>query len=241
MDALDRLEPVARPLLRQVDNALATLGAPTDHAVWGLLRRLGTTPADAVTYFADLRPDRLRETAGGLRAQVEAYVAGLIPTSPPWEGGAAEIYTAQARGLEAHLRGTDGATSEGMVGRLRDTASFVDAVAAWQQDGRDRMARTLADVLTSTQAVAVRSHPSLGLGLAEVLRDSAGAAGGSGLARAVLAAAEIGVAVLGVAEDAVATGTDVHRAWASNLIELPYRPVVAAEPLRSHGPIRMDH
>jgi hypothetical protein len=68
MDALARVEPVARPLLREVDVALATLGAPADHPVWPLLRRLGVTPADAVAFFAEARPDAIRSAGAAVEA-----------------------------------------------------------------------------------------------------------------------------------------------------------------------------
>jgi hypothetical protein len=241
MDALARLEPVARPLLRQVDNALATLGAPVEHPVWGYLRRLGTTPADAVAFFADVQPARLRTTAGQLREQAAGYEAVSVPARLPWQGAAGELYASQAAGLDAHLRG-----EAGMAARLRATASYVDAVADWHQDARDRVARVLAEVLTSTEAVTLRSYPALGHGLTELMHieamHEAGATGaGGGLRRAVLAAADVAVAVLTVAEDAAASGRDLHHMWDPSLAEITYRAPVFAEPLPSEGTIRLHH
>jgi hypothetical protein len=113
----------------------------------------------------------------------------------------------------------------------------VDAVADWYAGARDRLAHCLADVLSSRQAITVRSQPALGGGLAEIMRD-----GGTGdaLATAVRAAADIGVAVLGVAEDAVARGGELHRRWAPELSELTYRAPVHTEPTRD-GTIRLHH
>ena len=56
IDALARIEPVARGLLREVDDVLVAHAAPAEHPVWALLRRLATTPADAVRFFAGLDP-----------------------------------------------------------------------------------------------------------------------------------------------------------------------------------------
>jgi hypothetical protein len=230
MDALARLAPVARPLLRQVDNALATLGAPAEHPVWGLLRRVGATPADAVSFFADLEPGRLRGAAERLRTRADGYAEAPVPAQlSGWAGSTAEAYATQAAGLAGHLH-------TGLAGQLRTSASYVDAVADWYAASRDELARCLADVLGSSQAVTVRSQP-LGRGLADVVR---GGAGGDGLARAVAAAADIGVAVLGVAEDAVARGSDVHRRWASELPELTYRAPAHLEPTRD-ATIRLHH
>src|SRR5688572_14059983 len=92
MDALARLEPVARELMRRVDTALVTLGAPVEHPVWGLLRRLGTTPADAVAFFAGVDPRPLADAAAALRDQADAYETAEIPVEVPWRGTAGETY-----------------------------------------------------------------------------------------------------------------------------------------------------
>jgi hypothetical protein len=234
MDALGRLAPVARPLLRQVDNALATLGAPPEHPVWGLLRRVGATPADAVGFVADLEPARLRTAAEELRARADGYASAVVPARlSGWEGASAEVYATRAVGLATHLHA-------GLVDRLRASASYVDAVADWYAGARDQLAHCLADVLGSRQAMAVRSQPAVGGGLTELLRDGVGGDGGTGeaLATSVRAAADIGVAILGVAEDAVARGGELHRRWAAELSELTYREPVHTEPL-GDGTIRL--
>jgi hypothetical protein len=234
MDALARLAPVARPLLRQVDNALATLGAPAEHPVWGLLRRVGATPADAVSFFADLEPGRLRAAADQLRSQADDYAAATVPSHlSGWEGATAQVYATQAAGQAAHLH-------IGLVEQLRSSASYVDAVADWYAGARDELAHCLADVLGSRQAITVRSQAALGGGLAEVMRDRNAASTGDGLTTAVRAAADIGVAVLGVAEDAVTRGGELHRRWAPELSELNYRAPVHTEPM-SDGTIRLHH
>jgi hypothetical protein len=241
MDALTRLEPVARPLLRQVDEALATLGAPAEHQVWRLLRQVGATPGDAVTIFADLTGadasvGSLRVAAGALREQADAYLAATIPASVPWAGGAGEAYAARAAALGSHLHG-DGPTHghregpfdgrDSMAGRLAATASYVDEVADWQARSRYRIARVLADVLSSAQAVSLRA--ATGLGAAP------------GPSAEVLAAADIGAHVLVAAADALDEGRDLHRAWDERLAELPYRGPVDAGPGRFDATIRLSH
>ena len=228
MDALDRLEPVVRPVLHRVDEALTTLGAPPEHPIWDHLRRVGATPGDAVLFFVELRPVRLRAAAQRLREQAMGYEAAAVPVNPPWQGGAGEAFAAHATGLGAHLRG-----DEGLAGALRASASYVDAVADWGQRSRDRMARALAEVMASAQAVTVRAQTAL----AHVVRPDATA----DLLGAVVAAADIGAALLVVAEEAVSDGRDVHRAWASTAIEFDYRAPVLGEPLSSEGVIRLQH
>jgi hypothetical protein len=143
------------------------------------------------------------------------------------------VYATRAAGLATHLH-------VGLVDQLRASASYVEAIADWYAGARDQLAHCLADVLGSRQAMAVRSQPALGGGLTELLRDGLGGDGGTGeaLATAVRAAADIGVAVLGVAEDAVARGGELHRRWAPELSELTYRAPVQTEPL-GDGTIRL--
>ena len=228
MDALARLEPIARPLLRQIDEALETLGAPPAHEVWSLLRQVGATPADAVTAFADLigadsLGGGLRAAAGTLRELAEQYAAVAIPAGVPWAGGAGEAYSARAAALASYLHGDDDDT---MAGRLATTASYVDDVADWQARSRDRIARALADVLSSAQAVTLRMQSASG--------------SGSGGGR-VEAAADVGAHVLAAAADVLADGRDVHRAWADRLDELPFRGPLDAGPGRFDTAIRLSH
>jgi len=209
MDALARLEPVARDLVHRVDTALVTLGAPADHPVWPLLRRLGVTPADAVRFVVETDPTPLRATAAALRDRAEAYEATELPADLPWRGAAGETYAEQAAGLRAHLGE--------LAGRLRATAAYADDVADWSARSRERLARALADVLTSAQAVTVRTGTS-----------------------PAPAAADIGVRLLGAVAEAVAEGTDGHRRWASELGELPYEcSPTGADPPRWNGTVEV--
>src|SRR5262249_34315819 len=160
-----------------VDEALATLGAPPSHPVWRLLGRVGATPGDIVGVVADLEPDRQRAAAVALRQQADAYVNASVPTDPPWEGRTSQRYALTAVAVRDHL----GTGPESMAGRLRDLASYVDSVADWQQTARDAVARILAQVITSGQAVTLRAQ-----------RSRPGDSGG--LTAAVVAAADIGAA-----------------------------------------------
>jgi hypothetical protein len=221
-------------MLRDVDDALATLGAPPEHAVWGLLRRLRTTPGDAVAFFADLTSDGLRVAASLLGDEATEYAKVRIPGALPWDGSVADFYAVSAAALETHLSAQD---APSMLGSLRATASYVDAVAGWCQFSRDDLARILARALMSSQAVAVRSFPSLGRDLGETMR----VADRGALALAVTAAADIGAAVLGVAEDAVVAAQALHREAATSLAELPYRAPTYVDPLRHDATIRLHH
>jgi uncharacterized protein YukE len=222
MDALAQLAPVAAPLLRDVDTALLTLGAPATHPVWRALGQVGATPADVVAFVADLEPSRLRAAAEALRAQATAYEQASLPLDAPWEGQTARHYQAVAASVHEHLTG-DGPS---LATRLREQASYVDSWAEWQQALRDRLARVLAQAMTSSQAVALRSQMARP---AEV----------EGLPAAVQAAADIAVVLLGVAEDAAVAGRDVIRT-AQGLDELPYRANVPSDPLAGSGTIRLD-
>jgi hypothetical protein len=220
MDALARLAPVARPLLADVDAALNTVGAPASHPIWRLLGRVGATPADVVGFVADLEPSRLRSAAAALREQERSYADITIPTGTGWEGRAAGYYAATAAALRAHL--ADGGP-ESLAGRLRAVASYVESVAEWQQRLRDDLARLLAQVMTSSEAVTLRLRP-------------AGSTDPDTLTAAVGAAADIGAALLGVAVDAAAAGHAVVRA-ALPMEELPYHPSDHLDPAES--PIRL--
>jgi hypothetical protein len=219
MDALARLEPVAHDLMRRVDGSLLTLGAPPEHPVWPLLRRLGATPADAVAFFVAVDEGSVRAAAASLRDRAEAFEAAEVPTAPPWRGAAGEAFGAYAADLRGHLAGGSGRGEDSMAARLRATAACVDDVADWCRRSRDGLARTLAEILASAQAVTVRSHAGH---LAAVRAPVA----------AVAAAADIGARVLAAAAAAVADGEALDRRWRPRLEELAFR--------RSEVPVRQD-
>lgn len=223
MDALTQLAPVAAPLLRDVDSALLTLGAPPAHPVLSALGRVGTTPSDLVAYVADLEPSRLHSAASALREQATEYEQASIPVDPTAEGETARHYTAAALAARDHLAGDLGS----LATRLRAQASYVEGLADWQQELRDKLARALAEVMTCGQAVTLRSHTVRPADVA-------------GLSNAVVAAADIAAVLLGVAEDAVGAGRDVVRAAAGGLDELPYRAGEPGDRVADSGTIRLD-
>jgi hypothetical protein len=201
MDPLARLEPVARPLLDEVDRALATLGAPPAHPVWAALRRVGATPGDAVRSIAGWDPARLRGVAEALRQQAGVYAQTPVGPALSWRGSAAAAFAARATALADHFTAGPGS----MLERLGDTAAYADAVADWFEHTRAAMAAALADVLSSAQAVALRSS-----------------SGGS-LAASVSAAADVAAYLLDVVGDAIAAGDDLPRAWSARLEPAPLR------------------
>jgi len=216
MDALARLEPVAQPLLAAVDRLLGTLGAPANHAVWGYLRAVGATPADAVAFFARLRPASLRAAGAGLHGLERAYAAIAVPVNVPWRGAAGEEYTAYAAGLAEHLNG-----DTSLAATAARTGSYVDQVGDWQQRSRDRIARALADVLVSAQAVTITARPRS----ADVALD------------AVIAAADIGAYLLSAAAATIRDGHDLHSSSAPELSELAFRAPSGPPAPRSEGSI----
>ena len=80
MDLLDRVYPVASDLLARVDQALLTLGAPSNHPVWTVMRTVGATPADAVAHLMSLDAAQLTDAAQSVTASMSEWhdiVAGL--------------------------------------------------------------------------------------------------------------------------------------------------------------------
>jgi hypothetical protein len=220
MDALDRLAPVARQLLAEVDSTLATLGAPATHPVWRALGSVAATPAAVVRSVAELRPALLRAAATGLREQAQSYAQASAPTDQYWAGAAATHFAATASALREHLAGD---RPESLAGRLRDQASCLDNLADWQQALRDDVARALGTVISSRQAATLRSPPVRG--------------GGPDALAAVLAAADIAVVLLAVVEDAVVAGREVLRTIPAD--ELPFQPPIPSDPLAHGGTIRL--
>jgi hypothetical protein len=190
MDRLDRLMNAAGPLLRRVDDILAATGAPPEHRVWTELRRVRLLPGDAARAVAALRPDELREAAPELRADARAYavLAASLPAPGEWSGSAAEAYDAVRQRTAAHLSGGPDSLDE----RLRATADLADELITWMRSARDRLAGTLAAVLTSTEAVT----------LAEAEVDLAAT-------RRQEAAAEVAAQVLQAVADSYECGADL--------------------------------
>jgi hypothetical protein len=212
MDALDRLAEPGLDLLGRVDTLLAA-GAPEGHRLWPLLRRMQVLPGDAVRGFLELHPAPLATAGHAVRRLVRGYDSAGATLADPvaWSGAAASAYDEARTALLRHL--DEG--PESLVGRLESTAGYADALADWVEGSRLALARALADVLRSAEAVTVHAATRPGADA-----DPAG----------VLAAAEIAVrvlAVLGVAYDGAET---LLRQWGPSLAETTWRDRPAPTP-----------
>ncbi|MEH0843583.1 hypothetical protein V6U81_14455 [Micromonospora sp. CPCC 205711] len=200
MDALDRLAEPALHLLARVDTLLAA-GAPEAHPVWPLLRRMQVLPGDALRAFLDLHPAPLAGAGHAVRRLVPAYDDACAALTDPgiWSGPAAGAYDEARSALLRHL--DEG--PESLVGRLESTAGYADALAHWVEGSRLAVARVLADVLGSAEAVRVLGATG----------QEAGRIAGAEIATRVLS-------VLGVAYDGAET---LLRQWSPSLAESTWR------------------
>ncbi|WP_406074427.1 hypothetical protein [Micromonospora sp. NBC_01638] len=216
MDALDRLAEPGLNLLRRVD-ALIAAGVPEGHRVWPLLRRMQVLPGDAVRGFLDLHPAPLAGAGHAVRRLVRGYddVSATLTDSVLWSGPAATAYGQQRAALLRHL--DEGPDS--LVGRLESTAGYADALADWVEGSRLALARTLADVLRSAEAVAVVAATATGV-------STRPGPPGPGVADAAEIAARV-LAVLCVAYDGAET---LLRQWAPSLAEIAWRPPTDGRP-----------
>ncbi|MEU9510447.1 hypothetical protein AB0D32_29680 [Micromonospora sp. NPDC048170] len=218
MDALDRLAEPALDLLRRVDTLLAA-GAPEGHRVWPLLRRMQVLPGEAVRSFLDLHPAPLATAGHTARRLTRGYddVCAALTDPVLWSGPAASSYGQARAALLRHL--DEG--PESLVGRLESTAGYADALADWVEGSRLTLARALAAVLRSAEAVTVVAATSMPSGGPE----HRGTAGPAGTEAAEIAARVL--AVLGVAYDGAET---LLRQWAPSLAESRWRAPAAERP-----------
>lgn len=203
---LDRVAAPAADLLGRVDVVLASAGAPADHPLWPLLRRLRALPGDAVGAIAATTSAPLAAAGSVLRATPDGYVrrGASLPDSGHWHGAAADSFAAQWTALRAHLVGD-------LADRAAATVSYVDALAGWLDDLRAALARTLAVVLGSAEAARVRT--------ASVLSPEVS-----------LAAADIAVRVLETLAVASDRGEEIMAEWAPRLAEGVYRAPTGSPP-----------
>ncbi|MEJ3749739.1 hypothetical protein WEI85_41590 [Actinomycetes bacterium KLBMP 9797] len=197
MDALDQLAAPAAGLLDRVDAVLAAAGAPADHPVWPLLRRLGVLPSDALGTIMSLRPAP-PAAVGPVRELIGAYEAARAAVSEggSWEGAAAQVFAAHRGALSDHL--------VGLTGRTATLEAYGEAVADWVRQTRVELAGELATILRSAEAVTVVTEP--------------------GGPAAPAAAAGIAARVLDVVDEAYDRAESLMNQWAGELHELPYRP-----------------
>ncbi|SCL57510.1 hypothetical protein GA0070606_2783 [Micromonospora citrea] len=218
MDTLDRLAEPGLDLLRRVDMLLAA-GAPENHRVWPLLRRLQVLPGEAVRHFLDLHPAPLTAAGHSVRRLVPGYDDASAALTDPvlWSGPAASAYGQSRSALLRHL--DEG--PESLVGRLESTAGYAEALADWVEGSRLALARALADVLRSAEAVAVVAATST-------------AGGGSGRAAQAgpggIEAAEIAARVLAVLCVAYDGAETLLRQWGPSLAESRWREPLTDRP-----------
>ncbi|MEV0713480.1 hypothetical protein [Asanoa sp. NPDC050611] len=149
-DALDHVAVPAGDLLGRVDDLLARFGAPDDDPVWPLLRRVRALPGEAVSALAAaLRAAPVASAGDEMRARSAAFAGAqaVAATPVPWDGPAGEAYAAHGGRLSADLAAAGDA--------LFATGRLADEVADWIDRTRARLARVLADVLASAEAVSV--------------------------------------------------------------------------------------
>lgn len=234
MDILTRVVTPGSDLLERVDRALLAGGAPPDHPIWPLLRRLGALPGELVAGLAAADPEALRLAARQLSELAESYVDGTaaVPADPGWRGDAAAAFGVRWQAMAGYL--SEG--TESMAGRLAATASYVDDVAGWLAGTRDAVALALAECLDSIEATTLRTLPAGALasgapGLASAwLAAGDGAAAGAGRDRGLRAAATLGAHVLAAASRALEEGEALRVRWSGHLGELAYRPAAAPVP-----------
>lgn len=214
MDVLDRIAVPGRDLLSRVDAVLAAGGAPADHPVWPLMRRVGALPGDVLDAFCALAPEQITATGRAVRGRAGAYVeeradlaAAVAATT--WEGDSATAFNQRWAALGGHIGSEVAPDAPGLAGRLAATASYLDDVAGWMRSARRDLAHEVATALGSMEAVRVRA-PATG---DPVRPDRAGPA-----------AATIGAVVLAVADRQAGAAEEVLERWAGRLTDLPFRP-----------------
>jgi hypothetical protein len=218
MDLLDRVHPVAGPLLAKVDATLVAGGAPAGHPIWPLLRRLGALPGESVAHLVAVAPDGITPAGDDLHQHADGYRHRVdeVPMPAGWRGPAADAYAASWSALAAHLAGSGPDT---LAGRLADTAGYLDDVAAWLTRARRAVAGSVAECLGSAEAVTLHSGP--------------GDPGPSPSA-VTAAAATIGAHLLATLVEVLDDGRALHDRWTGRLDEVSYRPPAPAPAGSAH-------
>jgi hypothetical protein len=206
-DELDRVGGAAADLLARVDRAVGTAGAPPDHPVWPLLRRLGALPGEVVDAVAALRPGPLAGAGPALGPLIDGYAdtGRMAARGAAWSGAAADRFAAAAEALATHLTGEGTADRPGLAGRAHATAAFAGEIVAWMGQTRHAVAVSVAAALGSAEALTLRT-----------------AAGPS--PQTAVAAADIAALVLGTVANAYDRAEELCGRWAGELIEEDLRP-----------------
>jgi hypothetical protein len=214
-DALDRLAGEAAPLLSRVDATLAGAGAPPDHPVWPLLRRVRGLPSDAVAAVASWRPEPLAQSTTPLRTLARRYaeVFDPLPAAAGWDGTAAEMFRLRLAALRSYVQGPG---TDSLAGRLRATATYLDELGGWMTRSRRAVAAALADVLPSAEAVTLLTSTTPAGPAAALAGPAASPAG--------VAAARIAAHVLHPVATACEEARRLHDDWLPRLGQLVHQP-----------------
>ncbi|WJK42040.1 hypothetical protein O7608_06495 [Solwaraspora sp. WMMA2056] len=232
MDALDRVAGPALTLLTLVDTSLARNGAAADDPVWPLARRLRALPGDAVAAFVAVRPTPLVAAGTAIGPHLDRYAeaADALAVHRDWSGAAAQAYDAGRQALAARLVGGPDPGAVSHAGRLAATAAYAEATARWVSLSRAALARTLAEVLGSADAVTVTTGSRAGTG-----------ADGPGGPAGADAAARIAVPVLSVLVEIVEHGESLAAWWGPLLAPTDAAGPVDEAPVRPDGSIRLRY
>ncbi|WP_213451541.1 hypothetical protein [Rhizomonospora bruguierae] len=243
MDALGRLAAPAGDLFARVDAALIRAGAPEEHPIWPLLRRVGALPGEAVAAVVALRPGGLTRAAAPLRGLAEEYeraattgaraagqgapgrgaaghgAGGGGAIGDGWSGAGADAFAGHWSSLAGHLAGPE----ESLAARLRATAGYAEAVADWMADTRAALAAALAEALGSAEAVALVTAGRAGAGVEASVEGGWPGGQPPPPGAAVRAAATLGARALAAIDAAYDGGERLRGAWSTHLVELRYR------------------
>ncbi|GAA0524157.1 hypothetical protein GCM10010172_00700 [Paractinoplanes ferrugineus] len=170
MDRLDEVLSACVPLLDRVDDLLETAGAPEGHEVWRELRRVRLLPGDAARAVAGLRPAAFDDAVDELRAEARTCAEAAIdlPAAGDWTGDAADAYETARRRVADRLSGDDESLDE----RLEATADLAQALTDWMTKSRSDLAGTLAEMLSSGEALTLAA----GLGSPPTVAETGAAA-----------------------------------------------------------------
>lgn len=176
-EPLERLHTAAADLLSRVDQTLARYGAPQEHPIWPLLRRRALLPSDAVANVVAWSPQPLYAAAQAIHRHHEAgeKVRASLTAPSTWEGPAAEAASARIGAVRQR--------HEAFHHNAQALTAALSDLAAWFDEARQRLARVLARVLASAEAVTLTTR----LRAAETAEHTQVALAAADIAAAILA------------------------------------------------------